>query len=538
MTAAAVGLLSLSSVLSLSLLLPSITPPTTPVARVAAPHMYTPFESAIKEMNYRELQAECKARGIGAKGKADELRSRLLELSSPSDSSADQDDAFDDLLPITLEGEEEGPAAKTGPAAAEAEAEADPEVNDSLFDELLRELDEPFDAPAGAAGASPGGDPSFRASYDGGLSNALDGLDDLGIESSVADDLGLGGGSGGGSSPSFDSASSAATDDVDFLDDLFGPPTASPLARPARRPTSRGSFASHEEEGDHDEELWSDDPNGSRKRAILFATRSGDARHALQKLASWRDDALPVDSRLYLAGLDSCERLGEWEMACELINELEEARQELTTDHFDAALRACDKGSRWQEALRLFERLRDLRLHPSPRSFECVIRAAAKAGQTPIVEMLWVEMREAVHDEEAPLMPSLFTYNVLMRALAEGGGRAPGPKRTQAAQQVLRAFDEAVALDVRLDLSAFKHALRASDLTGDWRRALELLGMMREAAIQPDELVYVHDRARARPPAQHCRPPPLFLSLPDIDDPPHLPPFAPPFGLIVAGTAT
>lgn len=40
-------------------------------------------------MSYRDLQAACKAAGLSAKGKADELRGKLLELAPAADSSAD-----------------------------------------------------------------------------------------------------------------------------------------------------------------------------------------------------------------------------------------------------------------------------------------------------------------------------------------------------------------------------------------------------------------------------------------------------------------
>ena len=107
-------------------------------------------------------------------------------------------------------------------------------------------------------------------------------------------------------------------------------------------------------------------------------------------------------------------------MAADLLNALEEYGLELTADHFDAALRACDKKGRWQEALGLFDRIRRMGLRPTARSFEITIRAAAKGGQQPIVHMLWGTMR-AEMEATPPLEPSLFTYNVLMRALAEGG---------------------------------------------------------------------------------------------------------------------
>ena len=125
---------------------------------------------------------------------------------------------------------------------------------------------------------------------------------------------------------------------------------------------------------------------------------------------------------------DQCERSGAWETAATLINRLEESGFELTADHFDAALRACDRQARWQEALGLFDRMNRMGLRPTARSFECAIRTAAKAKQMSIVDTLWDSLRKEIR-ASPPLVASPFTYNVLMRALAEGGGKTAGKFR-------------------------------------------------------------------------------------------------------------
>ena len=63
-------------------------------------------------------------------------------------------------------------------------------------------------------------------------------------------------------------------------------------------------------------------------------------------------------------------------------------------------------------------------------------------------------------------------------------------ERTEAGRRVLKAFNELVDLQIELDESAFKHALRACDISADWRRALTLLDMMVDAGMKPDTLCY------------------------------------------------
>ena len=140
-------------------------------------------------MSYRELQAACKERGLGAKGKTDELRAKLVAAvdagpaaaSSPPKkkqakkaaakkppAAAATDDLLDDLIGMMEAddfGDVEGVASSASPSTGlppdfldellntSADEEADgatpippssakpDDFDDALFDELLRELD-------------------------------------------------------------------------------------------------------------------------------------------------------------------------------------------------------------------------------------------------------------------------------------------------------------------------------------------------------------------------------------------------------------
>jgi hypothetical protein len=151
-----------------------------------------------------------------------------------------------------------------------------------------------------------------------------------------------------------------------------------------------------------------------------------------------------VEDAVYRAALLACEFEGDWQLAAELINELEAHGVPLETAHFDMALRACDRASRWQEALALFERLSsNLGLRPSARSFECVLRTCAKGKQSGIVLKLWDMLRDE-QQRQPPLSVTPFTYNVLMRALAEHGNKGAGAtRREDSSRRVVEAFNEA-----------------------------------------------------------------------------------------------
>ena len=522
---------------TLSVVLTAYLPPprpllrTTTLAMCGLPKLDT---AEIEGMAYRQLQQLCKAHGLGAKGKADELRAKLLGAAEPNEASplvesinapppptphapaaaedAATDDHFDDLLDLLEEDEfDDGEAPIPAPpidesfpgldAAGIAEDDlaeqkgketGDDAFDDSLFDELLSDLsvEEPFGtyrSPGESAGSATGA--SVPNADNGSVESALAALDDLDFDNPIAAN---GEGSEKVEVDTFDEA---------WLDDLFGPigemgsssggaQAGGDAGRPAYQSRPRGRGRHIEDIAVPSLEENSDDPNAGLRRAILLAAREGDDRKTLNKLKKWRNNKLPVEDQLYTVGLYACERMGAWETAATLINEIEDFGLAFSTEHFDAALRACDRHARWQEGLVLFDRMVAAGLQPTARSYECVIRTAAKAGQRSMVMMLWDTMRDDMKADQ-PLEPSLFTYNVLMRALAEDGGKkGASNERTDAARQVLKAFDEAVNLGLPIDESAFKHALRAADISADWRRALALLEDMESRGVRPDTLCF------------------------------------------------
>ena len=290
--------------------------------------------------------------------------------------------------------------------------------------------------------------------------------------------------------------------------DLFGPVDDEPKPKPraaggggAPRPAAGGAAGA----GQQDAGGWRaprgapprapattrhDDPNDGLRRSLFGASSKGEHAKVLEMIGKWRRRSAPVDEAVYRAALVACAHEGAWEQGAELLNVLEDYGVMLQAVHFDAVLRACDRRTRWQESLGLLDRMKRSGLRPTARTFECVLRTCAKAKQPAMVGMLWDLMKEE-QAKSPPLEVGAFTYHVLMRALAEGGDKGGRPAdRLTGATQVLRAFDEGLSAGVIFDDSGYKHALRAGDVSGEWRRALNILRMMREAGLAPDTLVY------------------------------------------------
>ena len=226
-------------------LLISPVPPghVSPHLRAAGPFMCAPplVATEIEGMAYRQLQQLCKAHGLGAKGKADELRQRLLDAAgSPASAppAAPPAAPTERLQPAPHEAGLDG-VSPAEDGAAEKAGDGDGDFDDSLFDELLAELsdgdDENFYGTFNAPGAPAAGGGNTAAAApadplgpieDESMKDALDALAelDLDIDADGPSAAAPGGGTNvDGNDDGFDES---------WLDDLFGPiDAAQPGAR-------------------------------------------------------------------------------------------------------------------------------------------------------------------------------------------------------------------------------------------------------------------------------------------------------------------
>ena len=318
-------------------------------------------------MAYKELQSLCKSHGLGAKGKADVLRAKLLEAAGSS-SAAVAPPVDGTPAPIPAAADTATGVADTAAAAAAAETEDN--FDDSLFDDLLAELDEPFGsfnplgakAPAGGGAGAAGAAGAAAASAgesadplgpldDESMSAALAALADLDLEldrqegemgAASADPLAPpddgssfsgGDAAAAGNGLAAEKAAAGGEEEGDdlfdesWLDDLFGPigeaggsAAPAPASTASFRPPPRGGGGGQQgwygqgtpggygrpreiDVPDYDES--SADPNGGLRRAILLSAREGNDRKCLGKLANWRKKGLPVEQGIYSAGLRS-----------------------------------------------------------------------------------------------------------------------------------------------------------------------------------------------------------------------------------------
>ena len=303
---------------------------------------------AFGPMTYRELQAACKAAGLPARGKADELRARLREQGSDGASESAPEpspglaDAWVDVVPEATElvaeeegaeeeAEEEEAAADTAGWATASGVDLD-DALDAEIESLLGELaddDEPLDAPmiSEQPDAGAGADAAW-------LENVL-------------------GSAEPGTSVELDWGSPPPPIDAD---------------------------------GGH---VWVDesvddtpDEQASLRAGISRAARANDHSRVLTMASKWRRRGYGLEGSIYTDALNACAAQGVWQVGAALLNELE-AGGAANALHYECALRACDRKGKWQEAMALYERMRGAGIRPSASVFESVLRVCSKARKPP-----------------------------------------------------------------------------------------------------------------------------------------------------------
>ncbi|KAL3919150.1 MAG: hypothetical protein SGPRY_005734 [Prymnesium sp.] len=452
---------------------------------------------AIQAMSYRALQQACKLHGLPAKGKADLLRTQLLDTLHPAAGEQTREEAG-------LLGRVEEAAGLDSSGGAPSSAPL--EEQDGLYSV----------------------DPNAAAVSEHSLSDewAYDMSDEEETPSPPPDTRGE------------DVSPSLAPEDAAFLDDLLSEdgdlfasdpmwddleneqeaslqsepnePAATPLARSAVAQQFDDNFdasdtqwldALLEEEfaspsiGAGEVETASGNP---LRQKILDASARDQHDRVLTLYSQWQEEGIEVDQAVSSAALKSCAANGEWELAAGMVNALEDAGFTPSPEQIDAAVRACDKKLKWQEALALLDRCIQSGARPLTRSFESAIRACAKAKQPKMVSggerweghvncmvlFLWDTIKSEASREDQPLELTTRTVSVIVRSLSVV------LDRSKYAKSVLEVVDFVQARGIELDITCYKNALRACDLAGAWRRALDMLDSMREAGLQPDVLTY------------------------------------------------
>ncbi|CAE7562747.1 Comt [Symbiodinium microadriaticum] len=188
--------------------------------------------------------------------------------------------------------------------------------------------------------------------------------------------------------------------------------------------------------------------------AIAAAAGVGEWQVALSLLAQLEVHRMQPDVMSYTQALSAFEGSSCWQKALSLLFEADE-RGMANEKSYTASMRACT--DQWQWSLALFRRLPC----PDRRAFNVALNSCAKALKREVALVLLRQIPE----------PDAVSYNSALAACGDDW------------IQALQLLDE---LTSRADRISYNAGLAACEAAGVWPVALNLLGQMREAFLEPD----------------------------------------------------
>ncbi|CAE7663550.1 Comt [Symbiodinium sp. CCMP2456] len=190
--------------------------------------------------------------------------------------------------------------------------------------------------------------------------------------------------------------------------------------------------------------------------AIAAAAGVGEWQVALSLLAQLEAHKMQPDVMSYTQALSAFEGSSCWQKALSLLFEADELGM-ANEKSYTASMRACT--DQWQWSLALFRRLPC----PDRRAFNVALNSCAKALKREVALVLLRQIPEA----------DAVSYNSALAACGDDW------------IQALQLLDE---LSSRADMISYNAVLAACEAAGVWPVALNLLGQMREAFLEPDSL--------------------------------------------------
>ena len=204
-------------------------------------------------------------------------------------------------------------------------------------------------------------------------------------------------------------------------------------------------------------------PARAYRAGLKRCAQTGEWRAALQLLERLAAiyDAAPPHSPSYANAMLACRRGGMWPVALQLLTELQEGGGQLDAFVASNAIAACEPAGRWEQALAILRALEVTEV-PNTVCVNAAISACASGGR-------WREAMALLRAMEAPNARS---YSATISACNRGGAWAD-------ALELFEALEPE-----RQDGVCYGAAIAAAAGRGSWRRAIDLLGRMREARLE------------------------------------------------------
>jgi len=169
--------------------------------------------------------------------------------------------------------------------------------------------------------------------------------------------------------------------------------------------------------------------------------------------------------------ISACEKGGQWQLSCGLLEQMRSERVQPNVVAFSAAVSACGRAKHWASALELFARRGEIGVEANRVAFNAAIAACGRGGQWPAaLDLLFRQMRLV------RLGPNAITCGAAVSAC----------ERAHRWRGALDLLAHMRRRGLEVNAISYCSALRACAKGKQWEVALSLFCRMRGDGVQPD----------------------------------------------------
>lgn len=214
---------------------------------------------------------------------------------------------------------------------------------------------------------------------------------------------------------------------------------------------------------------------------IDVLSKSGKWEAALHVLEQMRESGVKPENRQYNSALDACTRVGKFSEALALLESMRvQGVQDIVS--YNTLLNSFAKSGEWERAERLFVSMKQKKIVHDVVTCNIVLNILCQEGQWERALTMLHKMIDGIHVREDNIVyADEVSYGTVINALCKVG-------KVQEAIHLLR--DTSQKQGVRVNLNIWHNVITACTTSSDWKAAVEVLGYIRDAGLQPTRVTY------------------------------------------------
>jgi pentatricopeptide repeat protein len=208
---------------------------------------------------------------------------------------------------------------------------------------------------------------------------------------------------------------------------------------------------------------------------VRMSSFKADYLHMLKLIKEMQERGMTIDGIVYSTTLATCVSADQVDIACALLDTMEEAVGVSDVITYNALIKGCAKNGKVDECFELYSRMRERGVTPSAITFGILLDACINDTQCERA----AEVFESMRKEGCPMNTVLCT--TLIKGFAREGR----------VDEVMRVYRQMVAdQNSQPDLITFSVLMKSNCDAGRMEDAMDLLETMLEKGLRPDEGIF------------------------------------------------